>query len=709
MPSNNEEHPLQRLFHPRSVAIIGAGDNPLSVNGRSLMFMLRHKSAARLYPVNPGRDMVQGVTCYRRIEDIPETPDVAVIVVGKKLVLPAIEELGHLRCPFAIVNTSGYAERGPEGVHDQEMLLDAAHRHAMRLIGPNCLGLVNLHSPIILSWCTTLERNPEEILAGDVAMISQSGAMLGSIWDRAIGLGLGYSYLISSGNEVDLGMADFMDFFAQNPDTKVITGFVEALRNPEKFIRAVDQAHRNGKATVLYKVGRTAEGKRVAVSHTGSLTGSDETFDALCRAHGIVRVDSLDALNTTALALRSLPPAAGGRLGIFCCSGGAAGLIADQMRGKGLSIAPVGPEFDRDITNITTFHPPHNPLDIIKGPLPSYEAIAEAMKRFVREEGFDQIIILMTTMYLQKIAPALMLKGLEENPGKPVIACWLGDKVVHEPSEEMRRGGIITYHDVDSGIDAARALAIVGKHRRRLSRAPSCEQPPEGARKLALSIIEGCNRRLDEASSKAILSLYGFSMPRGTLVKSIEEACKASQKLGFPLVVKGISPDVLHKTEAQAVCLGIRNDKDLKRAFKHVSSAVASAGNLRGVLIEEMLPEPIAEVIVGCSLDEPSFHKVLFGLGGIWVEAMRDISIRLAPILAEDAEEMISEIRGGKILDGMRGKPPADKQAIIDTLVALSTLITDMRDEIQEIDVNPLMVYRKGAIAADALLTLRRT
>ncbi len=703
----NEDHYLQKLFYPRTVTIVGAGDNPLSVNGRSLMFMLRHKSTARIYPVNPNRDSVQGIPCYRRIADLPEVPDVAVIVVGKALVLSALEELGQRGCPFAIVNTSGYAETGAQGMKDQDDLVRTASRYGMRLMGPNCLGLINLLSPVILSWCATLEREQGDLLPGDVAMISQSGAMLGSIWDRAMGLGLGYCHLLSSGNEADLRMADFMDYFAQDDHTRVVTGFVEALRDPEKFLSAVDRAHSNGKSVVLYKVGRTAAGKRAAVSHTGSLTGSDDTFDAICRAHGIVRVDTLDALMTTAMALRAQPPARGGRLGIFCCSGGAAGLMADQMRGKGLSVAAVSPEFERDMTEITDFQPPHNPLDIIKGPLKSYDIIKEAMRRFAREESFDQIIILMTTMYLQKIAPKLMLEGLRGGPEKPVLACWLGDKVVQAPSREMREGGVVTYHDVDSCLDAARALAVIGRHRLRLARALQYAEPPRDARKRALEIIERCDRRLDEASSKAILSLYGFPIPRGKVARTLNEARDIAGQLGFPVVVKGMSPELIHKTEAGVIRTGIGSEKDLAEAFERVHGTIASTATPRGVLIEEMVPAPVAELILGCAFEEPCFHKIIFGLGGIWVEALEDVSIRLAPIAKEDAVDMISEIRGKKLLEGMRGKPPADKEALVSALVSLSTLVRDLRDQIREIDVNPLMVFQEGAVAADAILTLR--
>ena len=705
-----EKHFLERLFYPRSVAVVGAGDNPLLVNGRSLMFMLRHGSRTKILPVNPNRDVVQGIPCFRRIADLPEVPDVAVIVVGRKLVHEAIDELGKRGCPFAIVNTSGYAETGTEGRRQQEDLVETARGYGMRILGPNCLGIVNLVSPVILSWCATLEREPEELIRGDVAMISQSGAMLGSIWDKAMALGLGYSHLLSSGNEADLGTADFLEYFAQDEHTRVITGFMEALRDPERFLRAVDLAHEKGKSVVLYKVGRTTAASRTAASHTGSMTGSDETFDALCRAHGIVRVDSLEAMNTTALAIRSQPPARGGRLGIFCCSGGAAGLIADQMRNKGLTVAPVGPVFERDMTEITNFAPPHNPLDIIKGPLQSFDIITRAMERFVREEVFDQVIILMTTMYLQKIAPKLMLEGLKGRPEKPVLCCWLGDKTVAPPSREMREGGIITYQDVDSCLDAARALMILGRHRLRLEKGVKFKKPPAGARTRALAIIEGRGGCLDEVSSKEIIALYGIPVPRGRLVLTLAEARKTARELGFPVVLKGISPDVLHKTEAGAVAIEIRNFKELAPAFDRVSQAVkskAGGDSFRGVLVEEMLPEPVAEVIIGSTFEEPCFQKILFGLGGIWVEAMKDVSVRLGPLTKEDAEEMISEIRGRKILEGFRGKPPADKKAILAALMSLSALVHDLRDCVGEIDINPLLVYPGGAAAADALVTLR--
>lgn len=701
---NKNEHSLKRLFFPERVAIIGAGDNPLLVNGRSLMFMLRHASRTAIYPVNPGRSAVQGIRCFPSIDDLPEPPDVAVIVVGKALVPQALEALGRRGCPFAIINTSGYAETGPAGRQEQAELLAVARRFGMRLMGPNCLGLVNLLSPVILSWCATLERKRGTLLPGSVAMISQSGALLGSIWDRAIGAGLGYSYLVSTGNEADLGLADFMDFLARDDNTRVITAFLESLRDPVRFVQAVGQAHDRGKAVVVYKVGRTAEGRRAAVSHTGSLTGSDEVFEALCRKHGIVRVESLDALNTAALALSREPTARGGRLGIFCCSGGAAGMIADQMRGTGLSVPPARPELNEDITAITNLAPPHNPLDIIKGPLKSFDLITEAMRRFVREKDFDQIIILMTTMYLQKIAPALMLEGLKGRPEKPVIACWLGDRVVQESIDELKKGGVLTFRDIGSCLDAARALAVVGGWRRRRAALPEHAPAPEGARAGAIEIIEQCGRRPDEAASKAILSLYGIPVPRGRLAASLDEALAAAQEIGFPVCLKGASPDVAHKTEAGAIALDVKNERELKSAARRIAAAVRSRGSLRGLLVEEMLPGA-AEVIIGSSPDETGFRKIVFGLGGIWVEALGDVSLGLAPLARYEAEEMISGIRGSKLLAGFRGKPAADRDCIIDILLKFSALLTDLGDYVKEIEINPLMVFEKGAVAADALIT----
>lgn len=697
-------HSLDKLFNPDRVAIIGAGDNPLLINGRSLMFMLRHGSKPSLYPVNPGKAVVQNIPCYGRIDDLPEVPDVAVVVVGRALVPKTLEDLGKRGCPYAIINTSGYAESGEAGRSEQEKLLSIARNYGIRLMGPNCLGLVNLLSPVILSWCQTLEREPGELLPGKVAMITQSGGVLGSIWDRAIGMGLGYSYLVSTGNEADLGLADFMEYLVEDENTNVITVFLEALRDPRRFVQSVDRAHRQNKAVVVCKVGRTVEGRRTAASHTGSLTGSDEMFDAICRKHGIVRVESLEALNTAAMALSREPAAAGGRLGIFCCSGGAAGVMADQTLSTGLSVPPAGRDLDRDITALTNLSPPHNPLDILKGPLKPVEVMADAMRRFANDDGFDQIIILMTTMYLRRVAPKLMLEGLKGR-NKPVLACWLGDKAVKQPTEDLRNGGIITFQDMGSCVEAARALAVLGRHRSQLAGMLEPQAAPVGAREKALEIINRNKGKLDEALSKEILALYGIPVPRGKFVSRIEETLEAANEIGFPVCLKGVSHQIKHKTEAGTLVLNIKDESELKTARRRIAAAVRPGELLRGFLVEEMLPEPAAEVIIGSAPDETGFRKIIFGLGGIWVEALRDISLRIAPIVSEDAEEMLDEIRGKKLLEGFRGKPASDRHSIVQTLLKFSALSIDLDDVIGEAEINPLMVFEKGAVAADALIT----
>jgi acyl-CoA synthetase (NDP forming) len=699
---------LDRFVNPRSIAIIGAGDDPLKINGRSLMFMLRHRCSARLLPVNPNRDVVQGAECYRHIADLPEVPDVAMIIVAKHLVPEIIDQLGGLGCPFAIVTSAGYAERSEAGRQHQGALVEQARRYGMRILGPNCLGMINLQGPIIMSWCATLEREPGDLLSGDVGLISQSGALLGSIWDMAMGHGLGYSCLLSTGNEADLEAADFIDYFARDEGTRVITAFIESLKDSQKFLAAVDLAHEYGKPLVVYKVGRTAAGARAAASHTGALTGSDLTFDAMCRAHGIVRVNSLKTLITTALVLRSQPPARGVRLGVFSCSGGAAGIISDQIQAKGLILAPVTREFEKDITAILNWEPPHNPLDIAKGPLKSFDVMTAAMRRFVQEESIDQVVILMTMMYFQKIAPRLMLAGLQDNPGKPVLGCWLGDKIAAIPSREMIAGGIPTFSEVEPCLEAARALALLGRYREKRAKGyASLEPPPSGAREQAMAILQSCGRRPNEAAAKTILSGYGLQVPRGKTAENLEAALQAAADIGFPVVVKGLCPGVPHKTEIGAVCVGIENEQDLIGGFNRVAAAVRGHKGRDGpveLLIEEMLPEPLAEVIIGCSMEEPGFPVVLFGLGGIWVEALGDVSVRLAPVVHEEAVEMIGEIRGGKILEGLRGKPPADKAALARALVCLSNMAQDLKDQIKEVDINPLMVYQEGVFVADALI-----
>jgi len=705
-----ENHSLEKLLNPKSIAIIGAGDNPLRINGRTLMFMLRHGSGAKLLPVNPNRDEVQGVPCCRRIQDLPETPDVGMVIVNKALVSESVEELGKKGCPFVIVTSAGYSETGTEGREDQVELVKLARKYGMRLMGPNCMGLINLQGPIVMSWCATLEREPNDILSGDVGLVCQSGALLGSIWDMAMGHGLGYSALLSTGNEADLEASDFVEYFALDEKTRVITAFIEGLRNPQRFLEAVELAHKQQKPVIVYKIGRTEEASRAAASHTGALTGSDSTFEAMCQAHGIIRVDNLNALATTAMVMRSQPPAKGNRLGIFTSSGGAAGLISDQVPSKGLTLGTMSQDSEQYLTRLLGWAPPHNPLDIAKGPLKSLEVMTQAMERFAKEEGFDQIVILMTMMYFQKVAPGLMLAGLKDKIEKPIMGCWIGDKIAAIPRNELLQGGIPAFRDAESCLDAAKALAFFGKFQRKRAKGLKPQDPPPEARKKAMALIEKCGRRLDEASSKKILSLYGLPVPRGKVVNTLEEAKKAGKQVGYPLVAKGLSPDVLHKTEAGAVWLEISNAKELAEAFKQVSAAVRKHGgkdSFRGVLLEKMQPAPVAEIISGSVSDDLGFHTLLFGLGGIWVEAMKDTSVRLVPLLSDDAEEMISEIRSHKLLEGFRGKPPADRKAILKVLMALSALVWDLKDQVKEIDLNPILVYNRGAVAVDALIQLK--
>lgn len=705
-----QQHPLHKLFNPEHIAVIGAGDDLTTVNGRSLMLMLRHCTKAKLYPVNPKRDQVQGMTCYKQIADIPVVPDVAVLVIAQRLVAETLTALGEKGCAFAVVTASGYAESGEAGRKEQQQIEQIAHRYGMHLVGPNCVGLVNLNGPMVMSWVSTLTRPQGDLLYGDVALVSQSGAMLSSLWDRAIDFGLGYSKVISSGNEADLGLAEYLDYLALDPETKVISAYIEGIKNPERLVRSLELLREKGKTLVAFKVGQTEEASRAAASHTGSLTGSKDTFDALCRAYGVVQVQNLDDLLSVPFALRAMPPAKGPRLGVFSSSGGAGGVIADKAGGKGLVLAKPGQELERDLAEIVKFPPPHNPLDFVKAPLKSLDVITRALARFLADESVDIMIVFVNVIYFQEMGADYILAGLPEKREKPVLACWMGGSLAREATRKMNQGGIPTYNDLESCLEAARALYEVGCHQKRHERRTLSQASPEGARSKALAIIEECGGRLDEASSKDILKLYGISCPPGRLCRSLDQACAAAEAIGgYPLVAKGVTPDILHKTEAGLVHLNIRDAASLKQAWADIENKIKASGaeaHFRGVLIEKMAPSPLLEVIVGAVYDAP-FHKIMFGLGGIWVEALKDTSTRLAPLNADDAEEMLSEIKAAKLLRGLRGKTAADRENLIRTLLAVSCMVSDLSDRIAEVDLNPLMAYPRGICAVDALITIK--
>jgi acetyltransferase len=704
------QHPLHKLFSPDHVAVIGAGDDLTTVNGRSLMLMLRHKTTARLYPVNPKRDQVQGLTCYKQVSDLPVTPDVAVLVIAQRLVAETLIALGEKGCPFAVVTASGYAESGDAGRKEQQQIEEIARRYGMRLVGPNCVGLTNLNGPRVLSWVSTLTRPQGELLYGDVALVSQSGAMLSSLWDRAIDFGLGYSKVISSGNEADLGLAEYLDYLALDPETRVVSAYIEGIKNPARLVQSLELLRARGKTLVAFKVGQTEEASRAAASHTGSLTGSRETFDALCRAYGVIQVQDLDALFSVPFALRTMPPAGGPRLGVFSSSGGAGGVIADKAGGKGLVLAKPGKDLEKDLEEIVKFPPPHNPLDFVKAPLKSLDVITRALSRFLADESVDIMIIFVNVIYFQEMGPDYLLAGLPEKPEKPVLACWMGGSLARDAIRKMNRGGIPTYSDLESCLEAARALVEAGRHRKRSEAPKRPPRRPQGAREKALAVIEGCGGRLDEVAGKEILKLYGVACPAGRLVTNPDDGCTAAGQIGYPVVAKGVTPDILHKTEAGLIRLNIPDAGSLRRAWDEIVENVRARGaeaRFRGVLIERMAPPPLFEAIAGAAWDAP-FHKIMFGLGGIWVEVLKDTATRLAPLDAHDAEEMLAEIKAARLLGGLRGKPAADREALIGTLLAVSEMVSDLSDRIAEVDLNPLMVYPQGVLAVDALITLKQ-
>ena len=450
---DSQHHPLHKLFYPEHIAVIGAGDDLTTVNGRSLMLILRHETKAKVYPVNPKRDQVQGLTCYHSVADLPVVPDVAVLVIAQRFVAETLTALGERGCPFAVVTASGYAEAGEEGKKEQQQIIDIAKRYGMHLVGPNCVGVVNLNGPVVLSWVSTLTRQKGELLYGDVAMVSQSGAMLSSLWDRAIDYGLGYSKVISSGNEADLGLAEYLEYLALDPETKVISAYIEGIKNPDRLVKSLELLRERGKILVAFKVGQTEEASRAAASHTGSLTGSKETFDAMCRKYGVIQVTDLDALLTVPFALRAMPPAKGPRLGVFSSSGGAGGVIADKAGEKGLVLAKPSEAMERDMAEIVKFPPPHNPLDFVKTPLKSLDVITRALKRFLADESVDIMIIFVNVIYFQEMGPDYILAALPENLEKPVLACWMGGALAREATRKMNQGGVPTYNDLESCLE----------------------------------------------------------------------------------------------------------------------------------------------------------------------------------------------------------------------------------------------------------------
>ena len=700
MPSQTDlkRESIRRMLEPRSIAVVGATPRP-QYGGRFLRSVLEAQDKVRIYPVNPRYQEVLGVPCYPTLADLPETPDLVGIIVPYHQVLPVLKQSADVGARAAVVVSAGFAERGSE---DRNRLQDEigafAAASGLRVCGPNCLGVANVTSGV---WPSSHAPDPY-LQPGPVALVSQSGATsFGPLATRAVEIGLGYSHVISTGNEADLESSDFIEYLLDEPHVRVVACFVEGLKDGRKFLNAAKKALRLGKKIVLIKVGRSNVGAKAARSHTAALTGSDEVHNAVFQQFGVSRCEDYDDLIQTAHLLAYAPPPTAEGVAVVSHSGGISSLIADHLGNANLPLPPLTESAEAGLNRILSgFGWAANPADITG--VASRAEFADVLALLEMEPQAGALL----TATAGTPSQAQIVIDLKSQTSKPVLFLSTGGDNTEEGLAMLREAHVPVFTSPSS---AAKSLADLFRYHRRRRKSLNSETAPAPAAKSPPPLPTGPTT-LTEHDAKNLLSQWGIPATKEVRAHSIQEALEAAKTIGFPVGLKLESPHIPHKTEADVVRLNVQTPRELHRSYGEIlANGLRFAPKSKGapVLVQEMIEDGV-ETIVGISQD-PQFGPILlFGVGGVFVEVYEDVAMRAIPITGTDAREMIAEVRGSRLLQGFRGTPEADVDALVDSLLALSHMAVDLANRNPELDVNPLMVLPKGrgVKAVDALLTL---
>lgn len=682
----------KELFRPESVAVVGASRNPEKAGHGVLRNLLGAGFPGEIYAVNPRGGEVLGRPLYADIEEIPGPVDLGVFVVPPPAIPEGIRRLARRGMKAAIVISAGFKEAGGEGVRHEQALREAAAETGVRVLGPNCLGLIDTQARLNASFAAGTPPT------GAISFFSQSGALCTAILDWALGGNVGFSKFISLGNKADIDESDVMEYLAEDPDTRVILGYVESIDDGARFLRA-SRAVTAKKPVIVVKAGTTASGARAASTHTGSLAGSDKAYSAAFRQGGILRAHTVEELFDLALGFAMQPIPESDRLLIVTNAGGPGILAADAAEKAGIPLAEISPAMrDRLGPLLPPTTGPGNPLDLVGDARAGrYRAVFSV----VRQDPSIGLVLVLLTPQAMTEPEETARAAVEELAGRgcTVFASFLGEISVQGARTVLSAGGIPNYPVPER---AVRALHAMLRYRRLRAGGTTVPAGPGGPRPAAAvaavrGALEAGKRALGEEDSRAILEAYGFVFPRHVFVRTSREAARAFPGMGGPVAMKIVSPDVLHKTDVGGVRLNLATAKEAAKAFVEITSSVrrrAPAAWIGGVSLQEMVRGG-RELILGMTRDRQFGPLILFGLGGIHVEVLGDVSFRVAPISEADAREMVREIRAYPLLAGYRGSEPVDEDAVVEALLRISRLSLDF-PEVQELDINPVVALPKG-------------
>jgi acetyl coenzyme A synthetase (ADP forming)-like protein len=696
---------LKGFFSPRGIAVIGASHDPSKIGHVIVRNILQAGFAGSVYPVNPKGGDIEGRGAVPSVADLPEDCELAVFAVPPARVLSEMTAIGKRGIRNALIITAGFKEVGPEGERLERQLLEISLDYGISVIGPNCFGVIDTRSRLNTTF---LDKVPS---TGRIAFISQSGAVCVAILDWSLKNGVGFSKFVSMGNKLDVDEAKLIEYLASDPDTDVIVGYLESVKNGAAFIEASRRSS-DKKPIVLFKAGTTALGAKAASSHTGALAGSDAAFAAACRQTGIIRSPHMEQLFDFALCFASGRPLRGNRVVVVTNAGGPAVIATDSIETSSLRMAAIGePTKER----LRTILPPtanvNNPVDIIGDATSERYADAFAVVKDDRDiDGF--IVILTPTEMLVPEKVAGYIQDFATAESRPVISVLLGGQSIEKAQGILTRSNLGVLSSPERAVDALDAL----NHRRlwlEEDKTPFLPDVPNRskAEKLIEFALAAGMSHLTEQEARGILGAYGIRLVRSILAQKPGDAVLIAENLGYPVVMKIVSRDVIHKSDAGGVKVGLESAAEVFSGFEAMMRSVREKvpqARIDGVIIQPMLKGG-KEVIVGASRDPQFGPLVMAGLGGIYVETIKDVAFRLAPMSKYDAASMIEDLRSVAILKGVRGEKPSDIEAIQDVILRVARLMVDF-PAIRELDVNPLKVFEagSGAVALDARIALGR-
>jgi len=702
---------LSRLINPKIVAVVGASETRGSFGERTLSNMSAF--TGKVFAINPKYQSLLGRPCVPSLADVPESPDCVVLCVARPMVEGMIEAAATVKAGGVIVYASGFAETAkPDRIEAQQRLVDLAHRTGVRVVGPNCVGLANTRSGAGLNFMPDYAGMGHR--RGPIGIVSQSGA-LGYTVLQGMERGIGFSHYLAAGNSCDVDVSDFISCLAEDDDTKAIICLLEGVKDGGRFLAAARKARDAGKALIVYKTGNSETSSKAAMSHTGTMVGSVVAYRTAFEDAGAIALDDLEAvLETASFFAKTMAPTRGRGVGILSTSGGAAVICADKAEQHDVPLPALEAKTAGALHEVVPdFGSVANPSDLTAEVLKTSETFGFCLDAFLNDSGFSALVMPMIFAHASSSgARAPTIVEAAARTDRPLAVIWMNEWYQGPGSEILDADPkVCMFRSADRCFATLRTWFDWHEHRQHRQASVERRSPPsaEQAARAILSKAMRGGAALSETDSKRILACYGIPIPQEVLARDPDQAALAATKIGGPVAVKVVSPDILHKTEAGGVRLALTTPEDVRKAAQEIlvsASRYAPQARIDGISVQQMVPAGV-EIVLGVKNDRQFGPLVAAGLGGIMVELLGDTAVRLAPVDDQTAHAMLKSLKGHQLLTGFRGKAAVDVDGLVDTICRLSELAHDLRDVVDQIDVNPIIAATGGVMAADALIVCR--